>query len=198
MKTTSLTNDSLDGAGTRPVRPMPVRPVRPADTGGGATPSTPTEPTPAPEGGTTDWSSTSARTGDVRLDRGEWMSSTASVASSGLISGSTRIWTTNEFAGFHGSAFPVLLDAEDKVVWPADIDAVKHQYGVDGTWIPGLPSDRTSHWTNTVDAATMARAHSIGLVQYKDPKNMLMRDLELIGQAWKSLEGIVKTFVGGK
>jgi hypothetical protein len=102
------------------------------------------------------------------------------LASNGLISGNTRIWTTNEMSGFHGSVLPVLLDAAQKIIWPAQIDAQKHWYGVDGTWIVGSSSDRTVYWTNQVDATTLAQAKSLALIQYKDPKNMLMRDVKIL------------------
>ena len=143
-----------------------------------------------------DWSLTSANTDDQHLDTGQWMNSTASAARTGLISGHTRIWTTNEFTGFHGSVFPALFDDQNKMIWPTDIDAAKHQYGVDGTWIPGLPSDRTCYWTNQVPATVLAASHGLGLFQYKDPKNMLMRDLDLIGRAWKDVGPLVQAFVG--
>ena len=143
-----------------------------------------------------DWSLTSANTDDQHLDTGQWMNSTASAARTGLISGHTRIWTTNEFSGFHGSVFPALFDDQNKMIWPTDIDAAKHQYGVDGTWIPGLPSDRTCYWTNQVPATVLAASHGLGLFQYKDPKNMLMRDLDLIGRAWKDVGPLVQAFVG--
>ena len=141
-----------------------------------------------------DWSPVSTNTDNLHLDTGEWMSSVASISSSGLISGHTRIWTTNELSGFHGSAFPVLLDSADNIIWPSNIDAAKHQYGVDGTWVPGLPSDRTCYWTNQVDAATLAQSRGIGLIQYKDPKNMLMRDLDIIKKVYDVVGPIVAAF----
>ncbi len=132
-----------------------------------------------------DWSPFVAGTGDQHLDTGEWMNSSASMSGTGLISGHTRIWTTNEMAGFHGSVLPVLLDADGKIIWPAHIDAQKHWYGVDGSWIPFSTSDRTCYWTNQVDEGTLARARSLALIQFKDPKNMLLRDLDIVSQVVK-------------
>jgi hypothetical protein len=134
-----------------------------------------------------------AETGNIHLDTARWMSSSARVSANGLISGHTRIWTTWAARGFHGSVFPVLLDTNQKVIWPEDPQQQKHQYGVDGTgsrWlpVPHGPSDRTDYWTNTVDPAVVARAHALDCIQYLDPKDMLLTDLPIIA---KTVEEVI-------
>jgi hypothetical protein len=123
------------------------------------------------------WNPMVADTGDQHLATGHWMHSWASVASDGLISGHTRTWCTIDLAGFHGSALPVIVDASDMIIWPTDPNAQKHQYGVDGVWVG--THDRTDYWANQVDAATMDKAHALQVVQYEDPKNMLLPDLNI-------------------
>jgi hypothetical protein len=84
--------------------------------------------------------------------------------------------------GFHGSVLPLVLDATGKVIWPSDPDSQKHTYGVDGFLSPFGPHDRTDYWANTVDAATMANAKAIQLVNYYDPRNQLLNDLRILMQ----------------
>lgn len=141
-----------------------------------------------------DWSPFGYDTDDVHLDTGEWMRSWASMASTGLISGHTHIWCTIDLRGFHGSVFPVLLDADDKVVWPPNPEVAKHQYGVDGAWVG--THDRTVYWSNQADAAAVAKARSLALIQFLDPKNMLLRDLNILGKVIGEVLPLIEKFLG--
>lgn len=127
------------------------------------------------------WDPMTFYTDRQHVGTGEWMESWASLASNGLISGHTHIWCTKDLAGFHGSVFPVLLDGTGNIVWPPNPQDVKHQYGVDGRWV-GV-SDRTSYWSDQVDAGALGQAKSLALIQFLDPKNMLLTDLHIIGKA---------------
>lgn len=120
------------------------------------------------------------------------MHSWASLASNGLISGHTRTWSTLGVKGFHGSVLPVVLDVSGQVIWPSDPDHQKHTYGVDGFLGPFSPHDRTDYWANTVDAATMANARSIQLINYYDPRNQLLKDLPIILQFLPAVISIVE------
>jgi hypothetical protein len=111
---------------------------------------------------------------------GFWMESQASMASNGLISGHTHTWSTLGLKGFHGSVLPLVLDVNNKVIWPSDPDSQKHTYGVDGFMSPFSPHDRTDYWANTVDAATVRNAKAIKLVDYYDPHNQLLNDLGIL------------------
>lgn len=84
--------------------------------------------------------------------------------------------------GFHGSVLPLVLDANDKVIWPSNPDSQKHTYGVDGFLSPFSSHDRTDYWANTVDAETMANAKALQLVDYYDPRNQLLNDLGILMQ----------------
>lgn len=142
------------------------------------------------------WSPMAYETDDQHVGTGEWMNSVASMASTGLISGRTRIWCTKDFAGFHGSVFPVLLDGDAKTIWPENPQIAKHQYGVDGSSIPFSTSDRTVFWTNQVPAATIAQAKSLALIQFLDPKNMLLTDLNILGKVVSEVSAIITAIEG--
>ncbi len=136
-----------------------------------------------------------ADTGDQEVPdpgSGQWMHSTATMSSTGVIEGSTHIWCTNDWTGFHGSAVPVLLDKNGTAVWPSDPDAEKHQYGVDGDSIPFVTSDRLVPWpSRTVPADVVKSAVQLRVVQYLDPKNMLLRDLGLIGKTLPQIIALI-------
>ena len=122
---------------------------------------------------------------------GQWMHSTASMTSSGAISGSTRTWCENDFSGFHGSVTPVLLDHNGITVWPATLGEAKHQYGVDGEWVPGSSDDRTDTWTNQVPVDALKSATQLHLQQFLDPKSMFLRDLVIVGKALPEIITII-------
>lgn len=140
------------------------------------------------------WDPMTADTGDENASgqAGFWMHSWASLASNGLISGHTHTWSTLGVKGFHGSALPLVLDAANKVIWPSDPDSQKHQYGVDGFLSPFGPHDRTDYWTNTIDAATLANAKAIQLVDYYDPRNQLLNDLGILEKVASDVISIIK------
>jgi len=139
------------------------------------------------------WDPMTVDTGDEHLDTGEWMHSWGSVAGNGLISGHTHTWTTIDLRGFHGSALPLLVDAANKVIWPADPDEQKHQYGVDGAWIVfGGPHDRTDYWTNQVDPGTLADAKALHIVEYLDPRSQLLNDLGVLEKVITDIIPIIK------
>jgi hypothetical protein len=146
----------------------------------------------------TSWDPMTFDTGDVSVGTGEHMRSWASLASTGLISGHTHTWCTKELAGFHGSVIAVLLDASGKVIWPPNPQVTKHQYGVDGTvsgWFGG-PSDRTDYWTNQVDPSVVSQAKSLALINFLDPKNMLLRDLGIAGKTIAEIVAAITAIEG--
>jgi hypothetical protein len=142
------------------------------------------------------WDPMSYDTGDESVSGGFWMHSWGSMASNGLISGHTRIWTTLGLKGFHGSVVPLVLDAANKVIWPSDPDSQKHTYWVDGWAIPFSNHDQTQPWANTVDAATLADAKTISLFDYYDPHNQLLNDLNIVGQILQDALAVIKAKAG--
>jgi hypothetical protein len=145
------------------------------------------------------WDPMTADTGDQNASgqAGFWMHSWASLASNGLISGHTHTWSTLGLKGFHGSVLPLVLDAAGMVIWPSDPDSQKHTYGVDGFLSPFGPHDRTDYWANPVDAATMANAKAIQLVNYYDPRNQLLNDLGILMQEASAVLPLIEAAVGG-
>ena len=144
------------------------------------------------------WDPMTADTGDENASGqvGFWMHSWTSLASNGLISGHTHTWSTLGVRGFHGSVLPLVLDADNNVIWPSDPDSQKHSYGVDGWLSPFGPHDRTDYWTNTVDAGTMANAKAIQLVDYYDPRNQLLNDLGILEKVVTDVIPIIKAAAG--
>ncbi len=127
------------------------------------------------------WDPFTVDTGDVHLDTGEWMHTWASMSHSGLITGRSRVWCTIDLRGFHGSVIPMLLDGDQKVIWPPNPQVSKRgAWGVDGVWI-GV-HDITVPWTCQADPAILAQARTLGCYQYLDPHNKLLADLKIIGE----------------
>ena len=123
-----------------------------------------------------------AATGDNHVQVGRWMNSSVSLAADGTIRGSTHIWTTVALSGFHGSVVPMVLDQGGKAIWPPSIAAAKHQFGVDGTAIIWNPHDLTVNWSASVPSSIVAQAKALALVNFYDPKNMLLADVVIVGK----------------
>lgn len=169
------------------IRPdvVPVRPPG-GGTGGGT-------------GGTTHPVALSTDTGNQDVPSagsGQHMRSTASYyRGSTTVSGQTHIWCTNWGRGFHGSAVPILFDANGGAIWPRSVqemNAQKHQYGVDGTALFWSTSDRVVPWVNTVPADVVAKnPASIAVTQWLDPKNMLVEDIGIVGKTLPAIIAII-------
>lgn len=123
-----------------------------------------------------------AATGDNHVQVGRWMNSSASLGADGTVQGSTHIWTTVALSGFHGSVVPLVMGQDGKAIWPPSIASAKHQFGVDGTAIFWNPHDLTVNWTASVPTEVMAQAKNLGLVNFYDPKNMLLADVVIVGE----------------
>ena len=139
-----------------------------------------------------DTSPLSDATDDESVGAGEHMQSRASTSAGGLISGSTHIWCNKDFAGFHGSVVVFVLDDQKKIIWPSDPSVTKHQYGVDGKNVPGLTSDRTIPWTFALDATTLANAKAVRLLQFRDPNNVLLTDVAIVGKLVEEVAPAIK------
>jgi hypothetical protein len=123
-----------------------------------------------------------ADSGDVHVDTGDWMHSSASLNAGGQLTGQTRTWCTVALRGFTGSCCPLLLDDQDRVIWPPNLDAAKHQYGVDGYAVPFARSDRTDTWLHQIDAGIVAQAAKIRFLHWHDEKNRLLADVPILIQ----------------
>jgi hypothetical protein len=137
------------------------------------------------------WDPSRVDTGNVRLARGKWMSTTASRSESGLISLTTRWWSTDELVGFTASACPVLLDSGGNALWPADVNSVKKQRGVDGILIIGKKHDRVEHWSVQLPPE-LATVGQLGVLQFYDPKNRLAEIFKNLPQTVADIMKVLK------
>lgn len=126
------------------------------------------------------WDPFSADSGDVHVATGHWMHSTASMASTGLITGRTRTWCTIDLSGFTASVVAVLKGGDGKVVWPPNPEVTKHRYGVDGVWVG--THDRTDVWANQADPAILPQAKALDFIHFPDPHNRLLTDIPIVAK----------------
>lgn len=75
----------------------------------------------------------------------------------GLIKGTTEVKTTEALRGFEGRVVVFLLDENGQPIFQTS----EGPWGVNGTAIPGAPSDRTVDWSEPVPADAMALARKI-------------------------------------
>jgi hypothetical protein len=86
-------------------------------------------------------------------------------SSGGLLYGKTRTWTTDKWTGFTGGVEVVLLDENENILYISQL----RKYGVNGKYIPGSPSSRTSTWNESVPTDVMQRAKKIAIVHRHTP-----------------------------
>ena len=104
---------------------------------------------------------TASRTDTVGL--GQLMSTTATAnRSTAVLSATTRTWTTNPWWGYHGCVAFDLIDFFPHVMRRT----APHCFGVDGTAIPGLQSDRTDAVVEALTATEAASISAIGIVHF--------------------------------
>ncbi|MDL5156584.1 hypothetical protein [Actinomycetospora termitidis] len=145
----------------------------------------------------TDWSARTASSGDVHLGTARWMNTTAQLSAGGTITGTTRIWCTWALRGYTGSVAPIVLDAQDRVLWPENVRDVKQQYGVDGTAIPFKPSDRTESWSVNVPTEIMqsGQVHRLALLHFLDGKNRLLEDIKILGEIVGAIIEVIRIII---
>ena len=123
--------------------------------------------------------------GEVRLGPGRYMRSFMTASATGIIHGNTRIWSRIWLKGFTGSSCPIILNANDEVIYPTNLNDAKHQYGVNGRFFP--LSDRTERWSNQVDPSVLAQGSRLCFLHWLDPKNRLVTDLLIAAKAIKAV-----------
>ena len=105
---------------------------------------------------------------------GQWVQASATLTDAGRLDGELHVWTTNRMYGFHGACVVFVVDERNQILWKSGL----HSLGVDGTWIPGLPSSRTDTWNESVPADALPKAASLHIACIENPTNMFMRDLD--------------------
>ncbi|MEN3281389.1 MAG: hypothetical protein V7607_2529 [Solirubrobacteraceae bacterium] len=128
-------------------------------------------------------------TGDVRVGAGEHVQVSAKLSQNGLLEVWTHIWCTKKLAGFHGGVVAIVADAAGNTLWPTSVDATAKRYGVDGTWT-GEPSSRTEKADFQVPGDVLAQVVSVQATAFLWPQNMLLKDLQTIAAAGKSISEI--------
>ena len=122
--------------------------------------------------------------GSKQVGDGQYVGATATLSDSGRIDCEVHVWTTNRMSGFHGAAAAFLVDDSNNILWNTQLQTL----GVDGTWIPGLPSSRTEDWNETAPADVMKKSPAaVRLALTTNPTNMLMRDINMLVDAGKKL-----------
>jgi len=113
-----------------------------------------------------------------------WTRATVS-QESGIVSATTRVWTTQPWVGFTGGAMLLLAGQNGEVIGYTNLI----QIGVDGFRIPFMTSDRPVPWQQNLSPEVTRRTQHIEIVHTHAPKPRLeailtqMRDAgKLIGE----------------
>jgi hypothetical protein len=130
-----------------------------------------------------------ANTDDVAIDHDFMhMQSFADMSASGSIGVVTNTWSTSPLVGFTGGVFVAVLDGGGNVIGNTQV----HQYGVNGTLIPGGPSKRQDPFTQDLGTAIGANATQLKIVQFHDPQNRLIQDLVELVKIGEDVASTVK------
>ncbi|WP_298460474.1 hypothetical protein [uncultured Cellulomonas sp.] len=130
--------------------------------------------------------------GQSRLSRGKWVSADATLTRDGRLHTELHVWTRNESYGFHGACGVLVVDEANAVLWRSEL----HTLGVDGTWIPGKPSSRTSSYEEVVPTEIMAKMAAVRLLLVENPRNMLSHDLDEAVAVGKKIVDVGKVVAG--
>jgi hypothetical protein len=96
------------------------------------------------------------------------MESNAILSNTGRLDVTTRIWTRKQWSGFTGGVVVRFLDQSGNVLGATGV----HSWGVDGLRIPGMPSDRTSVWTDPVPPNLLNNTFGMEIVHTTNPKEL--------------------------
>lgn len=132
--------------------------------------------------------------GTKETHSGQWVQAVATLTNAGRLDGELHVWTTNRTYGFHGACVFILVDKIGQILWRGGLQSL----GVDGTWIPGLPSSKTTRWTETAPADAISKAAELKVALIENPKNMFMYDLDQaikLGKKIAEVAGVVAGIV---
>jgi hypothetical protein len=94
-------------------------------------------------------------------------------SNNGRVDSKNHTWTTNKAYGYTGGVGVFFYDRDQSII----ANLPFHSYGVDGTWIPGLPSDRTVDQVDNLNQDIFNRTVRIDIELIKAPKNRLIDDV---------------------
>jgi hypothetical protein len=86
----------------------------------------------------------------------------------GYITAETRTWTWTAFGGFTGGVKIAFYDQEGVIITYSQT----HRFGVNGTWVPGGPSDRRDSWSENINLADAAKVQTATVIHCHDPKSI--------------------------
>jgi hypothetical protein len=122
----------------------------------------------------------------------EYVSGVGMLGADGLVNAEMHVWTTNKTYGFRGACAMLAVDEANQVLWHGRV--VTH--GVDGLWIPGLPSSRQEIWDERVPDEIMTRTAALRVSLFHNPRSMLDEDLDTAIGTGKKLAELGKILVG--
>ena len=128
----------------------------------------------------------------INNDSNQFMESTVIFSDSGILSFETHTWTRNALYGFHGGAVAFFVDIADNIIANTDM----YVYGVDGTWIPGLPSSVDMVQTPTFSQDIFNRTASIMVYHKYAPKNQLLTDIHDLIYVGQQIANVIKAIKG--
>ncbi len=124
------------------------------------------------------------------------MKSDVKVSNSGILKVTTRTWTNNASQGFEGGVIVSLEDKDGNDLYVSTI----HAYGVNGTYVPGAPSDRTVVWTDNVSLDKINNTAKVAIVQLNAPTNKIddfLAHAKQVADIAKTLSEAYKNVSGG-
>jgi len=121
-----------------------------------------------------------------RLARGHWMKSRAILSRHGRIDVSTRTWSKNEAAGFHGAVVVFLVDEHHHRLY----STTPRSFGVNSKHLPG--DDRTDAFHERVPAEIIAQADGLVIQHLYQPESEILDRLRDAQEASGYLAGILR------
>ncbi len=129
----------------------------------------------------------------TKIAAGQYMESYAQLQSNGDISAQTKIWTTNRSYGFTGQTLGLVYDQANNCVAYAHLGS----WGVNGTSVPGAPSERSPPLVvKNVGADKYGNAIGLKLGHSLSPNNQLLAFLEDAVRVGKKVQEVI-AIVGG-
>ena len=106
------------------------------------------------------------------LGHSYYMETSITVSDTGRLDAKTKIWTTEALRGFSGGVVVTLKDDHGNILNSPQI----RSFGVNGTSMPGAPSDRTELWNELVPVETILQTRSFSIVHLRHESGNHLED----------------------
>ncbi|WP_375766291.1 hypothetical protein NR798_31935 [Archangium gephyra] len=135
-------------------------------------------------------------TGDKVVGGGKYMRGIVTIDDGGNIHIRTHVDTHVKLAGFTGGLIALFSDKNGTLLHRTEL----FQYGVDGLWIIGKPSERWVDEFLTVDPSIGINTDRIDVIMGITPKNRLFVDLQEFVDIFKAISTVIELIgtVGGE